>query len=428
MRVRWANEKNIIKEIRAIKERMETERIRSDGLQREGNLEKVAEIRYAILPSLEKDLKASQKKLSQLQKDRPLLREEVSDEDIALVVSTWTGIPVTKMLEGEIQKLVKMEDRLAVRVVGQEEAIRAVSAAVRRARASLQDPNRPLGSFIFMGPTGVGKTELARALAEFLFDSDQAMVRVDMSEYMEKHAVSRLIGAPPGYVGYEEGGFLTEAVRRKPYSVVLFDEIEKAHQDVFNVLLQILDDGRLTDSHGRVVSFKNTVIIMTSNVGSQFLQEFSEKLKERGTDVQPVSDKGKRPASEPAGQEETELRSRVMDALRAQFRPEFLNRIDDIILFHNLSLADIKKIVDIQLAALRKRLAERKMTLELAEPAREALAKEGFDPVYGARPLKRLIQKRIQDPLALSLLQGQYKDGDTIEVKLGKKGEFEFRG
>ncbi|MDQ7780886.1 MAG: AAA family ATPase, partial [Planctomycetota bacterium] len=316
MKTRWQTEKDIIKGIRETKEKIESERIRSDQMQREGNLEKVAEIRYSILPSLEKELKSAQKKLTDLEKGTPLLREEVGEEDIADVVSKWTGIPVSKMLEAEVQKLLKMEERLALRVVGQGEAISAVSNAVRRARASIQDPNRPLGSFIFLGPTGVGKTELARALAEFLFDSEQAMVRVDMSEYMEKHSVARLVGAPPGYVGYEEGGYLTEAVRRRPYCVVLFDEIEKAHQDVFNVLLQVLDDGRLTDSHGRVVNFKNTVIVMTSNVGSQFLQEFAERLKDRG----------KAPAAKPSPGEETELRNRVMETLRAQFRPEFLNR------------------------------------------------------------------------------------------------------
>jgi ATP-dependent Clp protease ATP-binding subunit ClpB len=315
----------------------------------------------------------------------------VDEEDIAEVLSHWTGIPVSKMMEGEIQKLLKMEERIHQRVVGQDEAINAVSNAIRRARAGLQDPNRPLGSFIFLGPTGVGKTELARALAEFLFDDEQAMIRLDMSEYMEKHTVSRLVGAPPGYVGYDEGGQLTEAVRRRPYSVVLFDEIEKAHTDVFNTLLQILEDGRLTDGHGRTVDFKNTVVIMTSNLGSQWFTEL-------GPD------------------HEDEIRQRVMDALRTQFRPEFLNRVDEVIIFHSLSRDQIMQIVDIQMRSLRRRLEERHMTIDLTDAAKEFLVGEGFDANYGARPLKRTIQRRILDPLAFKVLDGTFKDGDRVTV------------
>ena len=329
-----------------------------------------------------------------------MLKEEVDEEDIAEVVSKWTGIPVSRMMEGEMQKLVHMDERLKERVVGQDEAVQAVSNAVRRARAGLQDPNRPIGSFIFMGPTGVGKTELARALAEFLFDDEKAMIRLDMSEYMEKHSVARMIGAPPGYVGFEEGGQLTEAVRRRPYSVLLFDEIEKAHQDVFNVLLQILDEGRMTDGQGRTVDFKNTVIIMTSNVGSQWIQEM-------------------------AGTDDREMRGRVTEALRAQFRPEFLNRLDEIIIFNSLSAEHIKAIVEIQLQYLKKRLADRKIEIEVTDRAEQELAAEGFDPTYGARPLKRTIQKRIQDPLAMKILEGEFHDGDRITVD-ALDGEFAF--
>jgi len=318
-----------------------------------------------------------------------MLKEEVDAEDVAEVVSKWSGVPVTRLLEGEKQKLLHMEERLAARVVDQEEAVQAVSNAVRRARSGLQDPNRPLGSFIFLGPTGVGKTELARALAEFLFDSEDAMVRLDMSEYMEKHTISRLIGAPPGYVGYEEGGQLTEAVRRRPYSVVLFDEIEKAHPEVFNALLQILDDGRLTDGHGRTVDFKNTIVIMTSNIGSQYLTEVSD---------------------------EKQIRERVMEALRLHFKPEFLNRVDDILIFHRLSREQLRDIVTLQMARLKKLLAERQISLELTDAARDFLAEAGYDPVYGARPLRRAIQRHLQDKLAPLLLSGQFKEGDTILV------------
>ncbi len=389
----WQKEKKIISEIRELKERLERAKVDAVKAEREGNLSKAAELKYGMIISLEKDIAAKNEELENLQKDGGLLKEEVGPEDIAEVVAKWTGIPVSKMLEGELDKLLKMEERLSQRVVGQPEAIIAVSDAVRRARSGLHDPNRPIGSFIFLGPTGVGKTELARALAEFLFDDEQAIVRVDMSEYMERHSVARLIGAPPGYVGYEEGGYLTEAVRRRPYSVVLFDEIEKAHPEVFNALLQILDDGRLTDGKGRTVDFKNTTIIMTSNIGSSEIREL-------------------------AGVSEERMRQRVMDALRAHFKPEFLNRLDDIIIFHALSKDQIKKIVDIQMNRLNKRLAESKLHLVLDDGARELLSSEGFDPAYGARPLKRAIQRLIENRLSLDLLKGRFQPGDTIVAKV----------
>jgi ATP-dependent Clp protease ATP-binding subunit ClpB len=364
---------------------------------------KLAELQYGEMASLEKELKKEEERLAELQKSGKMLKEEVDEEDVAEVVSKWTGIPVSRMLEGEVEKLIHMEERLRQRVVGQDDAIVAVSNAVRRARAGLQDPNRPIGSFIFMGPTGVGKTELARALAEFLFDDEQAMVRIDMSEYMEKHSVARLIGAPPGYVGYEEGGFLTEAVRRRPYSIVLMDEIEKAHPEVFNILLQILDDGRLTDGHGRTVDFKNTVVIMTSNIGSQWIMDLGEKDYE-------------------------EMRRRVLDAVRAHFKPEFLNRIDELVIFHGLGLKEIKAIVEIQVRKLQQRLSERRIELTMTDKAKEWLAKEGFDPAYGARPLKRVIQKEIQDKLAMKLLAGEFKEGDTISVDVdSRKVELLFK-
>jgi ATP-dependent Clp protease ATP-binding subunit ClpB len=395
LKARWENEKNVVKRLREIKERLETERTNADLFQRKGDLEKVAEIRYGILPSLEKEQEKLQKELTKLQGDQPMMKQFVDAEDIAAVVSRWTGIPVSKMLEGEKGKLLKMEERLAHRVVGQQEAVRAVSDAVRRSRAELADPQRPIGSFLFLGPTGVGKTELARALAEFLFDTDDAVIRLDMSEYMEKHNVSRLLGAPPGYVGYEEGGALTEAVRRRPYAVVLFDEIEKAHPDVFNVLLQVLDAGRLTDGQGRIVNFKNTVVIMTSNVGS-------ELLREGGT----ADD--------------------VLQMLKTKFRPEFLNRIDEIVVFHSLDADHLRKIVTLQIDLLRKRLEDRRIALEVDDAVLDALAKEGFDPTFGARPLKRLIQRKIQNPLAMMLLEGKFVDGDRLRATLSKKGEIEF--
>ncbi|MBM4332598.1 MAG: ATP-dependent chaperone ClpB [Deltaproteobacteria bacterium] len=391
MKAHWQKEKEAIQKIRSLKEQIEGAKHEEQQAEREGNLARVAEIRYGRIGELQKKLEQENLALMGLQKEKKMLKEEVEAEDIAEVVAKWTGIPVAKMMEGEVEKLLKMESRLKNRVVGQEEAIRLVANAVRRARADLQDPNRPIGSFIFLGPTGVGKTELARALAEFLFDDEQAMVRIDMSEFMEKHSVARLIGAPPGYVGYEEGGYLTEAVRRKAYSVVLFDEVEKAHPEVFNVLLQILDDGRLTDGKGRTVDFKNTVLIMTSNIGSQWIQDLGAR-------------------------EHEEMRRRTLEALRSHFKPEFLNRVDDIIIFHSLTIENIKSIVDIQLRNLRKRLAERKMDLHLSERAKEILAQEGFDPVYGARPLKRAIQRLIQDPLALKVLAGEFFEGDVIEA------------
>ncbi len=359
---------------------------------------KASEIQYGRIPELERKLAEQTAKASK-GRQSTLLREEVTEEDIAEVVSSWTHIPVSRLQEGEREKLVKLEAYLHQRVIGQDEAIKAVSNAVRRARAGLQDPNRPIGSFVFLGPTGVGKTELSRALAEFLFDDENAMIRIDMSEYMEKHTVARLIGAPPGYVGYEEGGQLSEAVRRKPYSVILFDEIEKAHQDVFNVLLQVLDDGRITDGQGRTVDFKNTVIIMTSNIGSQFITE----------------------------EESREARSRlVMDALRAHFRPEFLNRVDEIIIFDRLTEDDLKQIVEIQLGRLTKRLEQQKITLDLSDSAKELIAREGYDPVYGARPLKRAIQKEILDPLSIDILEGKVHEGETVHVD-AKNGTLEFR-
>ena len=390
LRAHWEQEKAVLDRIRQLKAELEETRLEAERAERMADFGKAAELKYGRLGQLEKDLAAESEKLNQLQKDRRMLKEEVDEEDIAEIVARWTGVPVTRMMESELQKLIRMEDRLHQRVIGQEEAIGAVANAVRRGRAGLSDPNRPIGSFIFLGPTGVGKTELARALAEFLFDDEQAMVRIDMSEYMEKHTVSRLVGAPPGYVGYDEGGQLTEAVRRRPFSVVLFDEIEKAHPDVFNVLLQILEDGRLTDGQGRTVDFKNTIVVMTSNLGSDLIGEL-------------------------AGDEEG-MRGAVMASLREHFRPEFLNRVDDVIMFHSLTIEQLRGIVDIQLQVLRRRLGDRKMQLEVTGAAKDLLAGEGFDPVYGARPLKRTIQRLVQDPLAMRILEGEFRDGDTVRV------------
>ncbi len=390
MKAKWQSEKEAIDHIRTAKAELEQLRFQLDQARNNGELGRASEIQYGKIPELEQKLKGEQDKLAHFQQDGVMLKEEVDEEDVAEVVAKWTGIPVSRMLEGEMQKLVTMEDRLSNRVIGQEEALAAVANAVRRARAGLQDPNRPIGSFIFLGPTGVGKTETARALAEFLFDDERAMIRLDMSEYMEKHAVARMIGAPPGYVGYDEGGQLTEAVRRRPYSVVLFDEIEKAHPDVFNVLLQILDDGRLTDSKGRTVDFKNTVLIMTSNLGSREIQA--------------------------AEGDEKQVREAVIQELRLHFKPEFLNRIDDIVVFHQLSREQIGKIIDVQLERLTTMLSERNVNLVLEPSARELLMREGYDPTYGARPLKRAIQSMIQNPLAVKLLQGEILPGQTVRV------------
>ena len=397
MTAHWKSEKDAISKIREIKENLESTKSEAQVAERAGDLARAAELKYGKLIQLESTLEEENRKLEELQSSQKMLKEEVDSEDIAEVVAKWTGIPVSRMMEGEKEKLLQMEGRLSLRVVGQDNAINSVANAVRRARSGLQDPNRPIGSFIFMGPTGVGKTELARALAQFLFDDEQYMIRVDMSEYMERHSVARLIGAPPGYVGYEEGGYLTEAVRRHPYSVVLFDEIEKAHPDVFNALLQILDDGRMTDGKGRTVDFKNTVLIMTSNVGSQFIQEMT-------------------------GRDNAEMEKAVMDALRATFKPEFLNRIDDIVIFNSLGQKEIRKIVGIQISLLGKRLEDSKITLKLTDKAEEFIANTGFDPVYGARPLKRAIQRYIQDPLAVKILEGAVKEGDqvTIDVEDGQ--------
>ena len=395
------NERAELERVQSIKERIEQTRAAIEQAQRQYDYNKAAELQYGTLVSLEKQLQEAEAKLDA--GGASILRQEVREQDIAEVIARWTGVPVTRLLEGEVEKLIKMEERLHQRVIGQDEAVEAVANAVRRSRAGLQDPNRPLGSFLFLGPTGVGKTELARALAEFLFDDEQAMVRIDMSEYMEKHTVARLIGAPPGYVGYDEGGQLTEAVRRKPYSVILFDEVEKAHPDVFNVLLQVLDDGRLTDGQGRVVSFKNTVVIMTSNIGSAMIQELAQ-----------------------AGEGHEVVRDAVLEELRSELRPEFLNRIDEVIVFKPLSRDQIGQIVDIQLGRLRTLLADRKLGLRLSPQAAARIGAEGYDPVYGARPLKRVIQQRIQNPLAKLLLEGYFQPGDTIVIEPGEGG-FTFR-
>ena len=394
---RLQREREVIERVAALKQEIEATRHEIEQAQRQADYGRASELQYGKLVNLEQQLNAGEAQIAEMQNRGMLLKEEVGAEDVAEVVSSWTGVPVSKLLEGEIDKLLKMEERLHQRVVGQDEAVHSVSNAVRRARAGLQDPNRPIGSFIFLGPTGVGNTELARALAEFLFDDDNAMIRIDMSEYQERHTVSRLIGAPPGYVGYEEGGQLTEAVRRKPYSVVLFDEIEKAHREVFNTLLQVLDDGRLTDGQGRVVNFKNTIIIMTSNIGSQYLNDPALSAEQKSTGA--------------------------LQALRAAFPPEFLNRVDDIVVFHALDRSDLEKIVDIQLGRLRRMLAERNLKIELTDAARRFLAAAGYDPTYGARPLKRAIQQYIQDPLAMELLEGHFRAGDSIVADLAPQGD-----
>ncbi len=400
MRADWDLQKAALTEIREKKQRLEAVRADIEKAERAADFAKAAELKYGTQVQLEKEVAAAELKLAELQKRHKMVTEEVTPEDIAEVVGKWTGIPVTKLLEGEVGKLLKMEERLHQRIVGQDEAVTAVSNAVRRARAGMQDPNRPLGSFLFLGPTGVGKTLLAKALAEFLFDDEKSMVRLDMSEYMEKHTVSRLVGAPPGYIGYDEGGQLTEAVRRRPYTVLLLDEIEKAHPDVFNILLQVLDDGRLTDGQGRTVNFKNVVIIMTSNVGSSFISEL-------------------------AGKNDELMRTHVMEALRSQFRPEFLNRVDDVVIFHGLQERQLETIVELETKALAKRLEERKIHLELTPAAKALIAAEGYDPVYGARPIKRTIQKLILDPLAQKVLSGEYKEGDTVFVD-AEDGSIQF--
>jgi len=398
LKARWQTEKEAITRISKLKEEIERLKSEEQRFERQGDLSRVAEIRYGKLSAAEKELQAAQQKLSELQKDHPMLKEEVGEEEIAKIVSKWTGIPVGRLLEGEVQKLVHMEERLRQRVVGQDAALTNVANAIRRSRSGLSDPKRPIGSFLFLGPTGVGKTELARALAEFLFDDEHAMIRLDMSEYMEKHSVARMIGAPPGYVGYEEGGQLTEQVRRRPYSVVLLDEIEKAHPDVFNVLLQILEDGRLTDGKGRTVDFRNAVIIMTSNVGSTAIFELAE------TDPK-------------------KAREQALAALRELFRPEFLNRVDDIVLFKPLGKDQIERIIELQLTSLTQILAGRQIALKLTPAAKTLLFREGYDPAYGARPMKRAIQRLIQDPLALKILDGEVHAGDEIVVDAGEKEE-----
>jgi len=427
----WSREKAVITQQRTFKEQVEETKQEIEQAERAADYGKAAELRYGVLAGLERDLAAVQSQLAEQQEHGQMLAEEVTPQDIAEVVGRWTHIPVSSLMESEIDKLIHMEDRLRQRVVGQDEAVIAVSNTIRRARAGLQDPNRPLGSFIFLGPTGVGKTELARALAEFLFDSDQAMIRLDMSEYMEKHTVSRLLGAPPGYVGYDEGGQLTEAVRRRPYSVLLFDEIEKAHPDVFNVLLQLLDDGRLTDGQGRTVGFRNTVIIMTSNLGSQSkADEMKEQMRQqmdavKGMLPDEIADQFNTVKSDAEERDEDEVRRGYMAALRDHFRPEFLNRVDEIVIFQPLERAALRKIVDIQVAQLAKRLAARGIMLTLTETAENYLAMRGYDPVYGARPLRRTIQKRVLDPLALMVLDGTFRDGDHVIVEL-KQGELAF--
>ncbi|GFO80715.1 MAG: hypothetical protein A49_03420 [Methyloceanibacter sp.] len=397
---RWQEEKDKLAGAQKMKEELDTARIALDKAQRDGDLAKAGELAYGVIPNLEAKLKAQEETESAT---GALAQEVVEPDMIAQVVSRWTGIPVDKMLEGEREKLLAMEAEIAKRVVGQEESVKAVSTAVRRSRAGLQDPNRPLGSFMFLGPTGVGKTELSRALAEFLFDDEHAILRVDMSEYMEKHAVARLIGAPPGYVGYEEGGALTEAVRRRPYQVILFDEVEKAHPDVFNVLLQVLDDGRLTDGQGRTVDFRNTLIIMTSNLGSEYLVNQAE------------------------GEDSSAVEAQVMEVVRGHFRPEFLNRVDEIILFHRLRREHMANIVDIQMQRLQKLLSDRKITLTLDETAKTWLGNKGYDPAYGARPLKRVIQKYVQDPMAEMILEGKIRDGETVNVSV-RDGQLTFNG
>lgn len=401
LKAHWQKEKELIDSLNELKGKVDRLKVEEQNAERRGELDKVAEIRYGKLIETEKEIERVSKQLATVQNKGKMLKEEVDEEDVAYIVSKWTGIPVSKMLEGEVEKVVRMEEKLAKRVIGQDHALRAVADTIRRARAGIQDASRPIGSFLFLGPTGVGKTELARALAEFLFDDERAMVRLDMSEYMEKHTVSRLIGAPPGYVGYEEGGQLTEAIKRRPYSIILLDEIEKAHPDVFNILLQILDDGRLTDGKGRTVDFKNTIVIMTSNLGSQIIKELSQDFEKMEKEVKAILDRN--------------------------FRPEFLNRVDEILIFKALSKEIILKIVGLQIDELRNLLKEKKIDIEVSESARKLLAEKGYDPSYGARPLKRIIQKYIQNPLAMSLLERKYTEGDIVEIDVNEKDEFVFK-
>ncbi len=407
LELHWKNEKEIITQIREAKKEIDTLKQEADILERKSELQKVAEIRYGQIPEIEKKIKTLEKKLANVQKDHKILKEEVTEEDIAAVVSRWTGIPVSKMLQTESEKLVKAEEELKRRVVGQDEAIKSIANALRRSRAGIAEENRPIGSFIFLGPTGVGKTELAKALAEFMFNDEDSIIRVDMSEYMERHSVSKFIGSPPGYVGYEEGGQLTEQVRRKPYSVVLFDEIEKAHPQVFNVLLQLLDDGRLTDAKGRVVNFKNTIIIMTSNLGNQLLKEVTLGFEDKGAKKQENVD-------------ETKMKENVYEALKGHFKPEFINRLDEIIIFHPLTKKEIESIINLQLEIVKKRLSDKKIKLEFTKKLEEFLAEKGFDPQFGARPLKRVIQSQILDDLALQIIEGKIKEGQKVKVDINK--------
>ncbi len=422
----WKNEKDAIVSVQSLKADIEAAQLEEERATREGDLTRASELRYGTIPALQQQLKEAEESLERRQQDGDgaILKEEVGEEEIAEVVSAWTGIPVTKMMQGEMAKLVDLESKLHERVIGQDQAVAAVAGAIRRNRAGLSDPNRPIGSFLFLGPTGVGKTELAKALAEYLFDSEKAMVRIDMSEYMEKHSVARLVGAPPGYVGYDEGGQLTEAVRRKPYSVVLLDEIEKAHQDVFNILLQVLDDGRLTDGQGRVVSFKNAIIIMTSNVGSQSIREFANEEAQNGESMGKVMEDMMTADVKTAAKRMAELSQHINEALSTTFRPEFLNRIDDVITFNPLSIAAMEPIVGLQLDAVRKRLADRRISLEVTPAALERLAIDGYDPVYGARPLKRLIQRQVTDRVAMEIIEGRIGDGAKVTVDLDPEGEY----
>ena len=413
-----AKRKKVIAEKRSLKKQVESAIQECEAVEREGLLERAAELKFGTIPRLTRELEDLEGAFNKVQDEHKMLNEEVGEEDISCVVARWTGIPVERMMESEKERLLKMEEILHKKVIGQDDSVRLVSNSIRRARAGLQDPSRPIGSFMFLGPTGVGKTQLARSLAEFLFDDEQSMIRIDMSEYMEKHSVARLIGAPPGYVGYDEGGYLTEHVRRKPYSVVLFDEIEKAHSDVFNIFLQILDEGRLTDGQGKTVDFRNTLVLMTSNIGSKFIEEAG---------LEATMDESKGQAREVWERQYEKVQDSVRQELRNHFRPEFLNRVDDIVLFRNLTREQIKNIVDVQLENLQKRLAEKNMSIELDDKVRDVLAQKGYDPAFGARPLKRAMQKYIHDPFSMKILQGEFSDGDQVKVNLnGSKDIFIF--